>query len=133
MKRLVVIFLLLIVIISVKFISCSEEEGLQYCDFPPNVRVVSCSNNMAFNDVASDCIHHWCISYLGSRGFCSKTCIDNSDCPSGFKCLKDFASLDPELKHTAFCVPKQNLECIAGMSDGGVNISDSGTSDDASK
>lgn len=122
MKRSTLIIISLVIALSIKIIACSEDDIGKECTLPYNP--VSCSNNMAFNDIASDCIHHWCLSYMGSAGFCSKTCISNADCPSGFRCLKNFTSLDPELKNTAFCVPKQNLECIAGASDAGTNTSE---------
>ncbi len=125
MKRLALITICIIAIaFSVKIIACSEDDIGKKCTLPFNP--VSCSNNMAFNDIASDCIHHWCLSYLGSDGFCSKTCISNADCPSGFRC---FTSLDPELKNTSFCVPKQNLDCIAGSGDAGTEP-DTGNSGD---
>ena len=118
MNRMVVLRMLSILVLLVFNVSaCSEDDIGKKCTLP--MAPVSCSNNMAFNDIANDCIHHWCLSYLGSDGFCSRTCISNSDCPSGFKCSKGFASLDPELRETSFCVPKQNLDCIAGMTDAG--------------
>ncbi len=125
MKRYLKIAILIIsILISIKIIACSEDDIGKSCKLPINP--ASCSNNMAFNDIASDCIHHWCLSYLGSDGFCSKTCISNADCPSGFRCLKGFTSLDPELKNTSFCVPKQNLECIAGTQNTGGSTNDAG-------
>jgi len=118
MNRTVAMMILIILIIIVfRVVACSEDDIGKKCTLPK--APVSCSNNMAYNDIANDCIHHWCLSYLGSDGFCSRTCISNSDCPSGFKCSKGFASLDPELRETSFCVPKQNLECIAGTVDAG--------------
>ncbi len=118
MKRTsIIIIFILLVIISIRFVGCSEDDIGNKCTLP--FTPVSCSNNMAFNDIASDCIHHWCLSYFGSDGFCSKTCISNADCPSGFRCYKGFTTLDPELKNTSFCVPKQNMDCIAGTQDAG--------------
>jgi len=126
MKR--TIFLIIFIVLTlfvVRLIACSEDDIGKKCTLP--FTPVSCSNNMAFNDIASDCIHHWCLSYLGSDGFCSRTCISNADCPSGYRCYKGFTSLDPELKETSFCVPKQNLECIAGTTDtGNTSTTDAG-------
>lgn len=120
MKRIaVLIVFILVAMLSLKIVACSEDDIGKKCALP--FQPVSCSNNMAFNDIASDCINHWCLSYFGSDGFCSKTCISNADCPSGFKCYKGFTTLDPELKNTFFCVPKQNLECVAGNTDAGTN------------
>ncbi|MGC9043016.1 MAG: hypothetical protein ACP5KG_04090 [Myxococcota bacterium] len=119
MKKISILTILLTIVIISSIIACSEDDIGKDCTLPTNP--TSCSNNMAFNDIASDCLNHWCLSYLGSAGFCSKTCISNSDCPSGFRCLKGFTSLDPELKDTSFCVPKQNLECIAGTVDAGTS------------
>lgn len=125
MKRIIVILTLMaLTLLSLKFIACQEDDIGKECQLP--VTPSSCSNNMAFNDIASDCIYHWCISYLGSAGFCSRTCISNADCPSGFRCLKGFSTLDPELKDTAFCIPKQNLDCIAGTIDAGNEGTDAG-------
>ncbi|MCX7945149.1 MAG: hypothetical protein N2746_11640 [Deltaproteobacteria bacterium] len=118
MRRVIITTTLItIFIILVKVAACTEDDIGKSCEI--KIPIQSCSNNIAVNDIASDCIHHWCLSYLGSAGFCSKTCISNADCPSGFRCLKGFASLDPELKNTSFCVPKQSLECIAGTQDVG--------------
>jgi hypothetical protein len=139
MNRTVAMMILMVLIIIVfRVVACSEDDigkkcavdrtsdgGKSECllsedDICSLPRTpVSCSNNMALYNIANDCIHHWCLSYQGSDWFCSRTCISNSDCPSGFKCSKGFASLDPELRETSFCVPKQNLECIAGTVDAG--------------
>lgn len=128
MKRIsTLVVFSLFVILALRFTGCAEDDMGKKCTLP--FHPTSCSNNIAFNDIASDCINHWCLSYFGSDGFCSKTCLSNADCSSGFRCYKGFTTLDPELKNTSFCVPKQNMECIAGNIDAGMNtISDTGKS-----
>ena len=71
-----------------------------------------CKTNVAERNVASDCDDYWCLSYQGSRPFCSKECSSSDDCPTGYRCLRqDYSALDPSLKGTYFCIPKSKDAC----------------------
>lgn len=69
-----------------------------------------CKTNVAERNVASDCDDYWCLSYQGSRPFCSMECNPDEGCPEGFRCI-GWVSLDPTLKGTRFCIPKSKEGC----------------------
>jgi hypothetical protein len=92
------------------FHSCSSDNTGSPCEFTQGKPY--CKTNVAEKNVASDCNDHWCLSYNGSRPFCSKECTYSDSCPGGYRCLKqDFSPLDPTLKGIYFCIPKSSGSC----------------------
>lgn len=101
---------LVAVIAIVAVVACTESNVGTACEITQGKPY--CKTNVAERNVASDCDDYWCLSYQGSRPFCSKECQSSDDCPDGFRCLRQsYSSLDPSLSGTYFCIPKSKAAC----------------------
>jgi hypothetical protein len=96
MKRLIQILLPAAVAATVLLPGCLPEESYESCKFQAD-QAQACS--AAVGDEAKNncvvtehpqCSEGVCISYRNSSPFCTMECVDDSDCPSGGRCL-DFA------------------------------------------
>jgi hypothetical protein len=86
--------------------SCADEETFIDCPFSNSI-VESCDSQdptVAFTCVVEShpfCPEQLCVSWEGSRSFCSQSCTDDVDCPAASTCR---ASLS-----LSFCVPDEEL------------------------
>jgi hypothetical protein len=88
--------------------ACSSANVGTPCEFTQGKPF--CKTNVAERNVASDCDEYWCLSYQGSRPYCSMECNPDEGCPEGFRCIA-WATVDVSLKGSHFCIPKSKEPC----------------------
>ena len=109
MKRIIVLGAA-VVAMAALFCACSQSNVGSQCQF---TKGQPCPNtNIVELNVASNCDEYWCLSYRGSRPFCSHDCTLDGKCPDGYRCLKqELSPLDPTIIGKNFCVPKSQMAC----------------------
>ncbi|MFA6035158.1 MAG: hypothetical protein WC889_19830 [Myxococcota bacterium] len=109
MRKYVAVASAILTVVAIAW-SCSTNDVGTTCQL--TIGGPMCDTNIAEKNVASDCSGSWCLSYRGSRPYCSKVCSGTDDCSSGYMCLRqNFSPLDPTLNGLFFCVPKSSVTC----------------------
>jgi hypothetical protein len=91
-------------------VACSQSNVGASCQL--SLGEVCYNTNIVELNVASNCDEYWCISYRGSRPYCSHDCTLDGKCPEGYRCLKqELSPLDPTIVGKNFCVPKSPPTC----------------------